>query len=186
MGVCSLSHWTTREVPHVLLLNTTTTVYLLLLSTLSITNNARHNLSPSEYCNQLQPRPYCYMVFFAHSWEKHNLSSKSNFTIERGHYSYWQQDNKQTLDLFWKSRTGNHTIRLQLDIFLKHIPHHVTCLLKWYSWLPHCLLNNEQTSQKACHGLAPTGSPAPPLTPLPSHASATRCIPPYLHTLPWS
>lgn len=118
--------------------------------------------------------------------KKHNLSSKSNFTIERGHYSYWQQDNKQTLDLFWKSRTGNHTIRLQLDIFLKHIPHHVTCLLKWYSWLPHCLLNNEQTSQKACHGLAPTGSPAPPLTPLPSHASATRCIPPYLHTLPWS
>lgn len=105
----------------------------------------------------------------------YNLSSKSNFTIERGHYSYRQQDNKQTLDLFWKSRTGNHTIRL---LFLKHIPHHVTCLLKRYSWLPHCLLNDEQTSQKACHGLTPSGSPAPPLTPLSSHASATGCIPP--------
>ena len=105
LGVWRLSHWTTREVPHVLLLNTTTTIYLLLQSILTITNNARHNLSPSEYCNQLQPRPYCSTVFFAHSWKKtYNLSLKSNFTIERGHYSYWQQDNKQTLDLFWKSR----------------------------------------------------------------------------------
>ena len=183
-GVCNLSHWATREVPHVLLLNTTTTIYLLLLSTLTITSNARHHLSPSEYCHQLQPRPSCYTVFFAHSWKKpYNLSSKSNFTIERGHYSYRQQDNKQTLDLFWKSRTGNHAIRL---LFLKHIPHHVTCLLKRYSWLPHYLLNDEQTSQKACHGLTPSGSPAPRLTLLSSHASATGCIPPNLYTLPWS
>ena len=71
--------------------------------------------------------------------------------IERGHYRYLQQDNKQK---FWKTRTQSGTIRLQLERCLS-TAHPSVCHVS-ASKVPmasHCLQEGQILS-KALHSVA--------------------------------
>lgn len=120
-------------------------------------------------------------------WGKsENLLSKSNFMIERGHYSDLQQDNKQTFHLFWKTRICDHTIRLQLRRLLSKA-HPSPCHVFAYkvSQATSCLLKDGQTSQQASAWSGPIWLSCLPscLFVLEHHTSATCFIPPNLHVL---